>query len=213
MTVKGVLFDMDGVIADTAKFHYIAWKNAAKTLGIDITESFNEQLKGVSRAKSLDRILEFGGITLSQERKDELMANKNSEYVELLDTLTSDDILPGILELLKTLNSNGIKVSVASISRNAPLIIEKLEIAQYIDAVANPNHVKESKPAPDIFIEAARLINIPAEHCVGIEDAEAGIESIRRAGVRAIGIGVSGDISLPNTAELTFPLVQSALNP
>lgn len=206
--IKGVLFDLDGVIADTAKLHYQAWKKLADGLNIEIDEEFNETLKGVDRAGSLDRILAHGSVDLPQSTKEALMEQKNNHYIELLQTLCYIDILPGIAELLEELKRNDIRVAIASISRNAPVILEKLGLMDFIDAIADPAQVTHSKPAPDIFLEAARLIDLAPEECVGIEDSTAGVEAINRAGVRSIGIGVEGDISLASTQELNMQLIR-----
>lgn len=207
MTIKGVLFDLDGVITDTAKLHFQAWKKLADSLNIDIDEEFNEKLKGVDRAGSLDLILAHGNVELAESLKLELMKQKNSHYVDLLQTLTFIDILPGISELLESLNKHNIRVSIASISRNAPIILEKLGLMEFVDAIADPATVAHSKPAPDIFLEAARLINVPLDECIGIEDSEAGIEAIKRAGIKSIGVGVEGgDITLKSTDEIWLKL-------
>ncbi len=204
--VRGVLFDLDGVITDTAKFHFMAWQKMAATLSIAIDEEFNETLKGVSRLDSLRRITALGGITLTHQDEERLMADKNATYLEYLETLGSKDILPGIMEFIEELRKFNIKIGVASISRNAPFILNKLNLTRYIDGVANPEHVKHSKPAPDIFLEGARLIDTPLRYCIGIEDSLAGIQSIRSANIRSIGVGVEGDITIATTNELSMEL-------
>lgn len=204
MAVQGVLFDLDGVIADTAKLHYQAWKKLANGLGIEIDEAFNEKLKGVDRANSLQRILDRGKLELSEQTKLELMEQKNNHYVELLETITSLDILPGITQLLENLHRVGIKIAIASISRNAPLILHKLGLMDFVDAIADPTQVANPKPAPDIFLLAADLIGVAPDHCIGVEDSEAGIEAIQRAGIRSVGIGVVGDITFATTKEMTI---------
>ncbi len=206
--VKGVLFDLDGVITDTAKFHFMAWQKMAATLNIAIDEEFNETLKGVSRLDSLRRITALGGITLTHQDEERLMAEKNATYLKYLETLSSKDILPGIMDFIRELRSRNIKIGVASVSRNAPFILTKLNLTEYIDEVANPEHVKHSKPAPDIFLEGARLIDTPPHNCIGIEDSLAGIESIRSANIRSIGVGVEGDITIATTNELSIDLLK-----
>lgn len=209
MELKGVLFDLDGVITDTAKFHFEAWKTIAKKLDIELKPSFNEQLKGIDRYNSLMKILKLKDLSLTENEINSLLAEKNSIYVEYLKTLEQKDILPSILDLLKDLKRNNIKVSIASISQNAPFILEKLELLDYVDAIANPKEVQHSKPAPDIFIEAARLIDVEPQYCIGIEDAEAGVEAIRRANIVSVGVGVKGDVTLPDTSELSLSLLRS----
>ena len=179
---KGLVFDLDGVITDTAKFHYIAWKNMAEKLGIIIDEKFNEQLKGISRTESLERILEFGGKAdaYTEEEKEKLAAQKNTEYVELLEELTPADILPGLLSVLDQAEALGMKSSIASASKNAPHILEKLGIKERFAHIVDPN----------IFVRAAEAIGIKPEEAIGFEDAQAGIEGIKGANMFAVGVSV-----------------------
>ncbi len=207
---EAVLFDMDGIIADTARFHYITWKKLASEFNIEIDEEFNEQLKGVDRKKSLEKILKLGNIKLTEEEVMHYCDKKNQEYVALLNTLTKADILEGIEDLLKDLKSANIRIAIASISRNAPLVLEKLGLSEYVDAIANPAEVKNSKPAPDIFIEAARLVDTDISKCIGIEDSQAGIESINSAGIISVGVGnlKSANYLANCTSELNFELLK-----
>lgn len=210
MSKKAVLFDLDGVICDTAKYHYLAWKKAANAIGGDIDEEFNEQLKGVDRHNSLLKILKHNDIVLEPKKFNELLELKNEWYLEYIEKLTKDDILPGIETLLIKLKEENIFVSIASASKNAPLIINSLGLEKYVDAIANPEAVLNSKPEPDIFIEAARLVNIPLEECVGIEDSKAGIKALNKIGVTSIGIGedlTSSTITVSTTEMLSFDLV------
>ena len=189
---KGLVFDLDGVITDTAKFHYIAWKNMAEKLGIIIDEKFNEQLKGISRTESLERILEFGGKAdvYTEEEKEKLAAQKNTEYVELLEELTPADILPGLLSVLDQAEALGMKSSIASASKNAPHILEKLGIKERFAHIVDPNTLIKGKPDPEIFVRAAEAIGIKPEEAVGFEDAQAGIEGIKGANMFAVGVSV-----------------------
>ena len=189
---KGLVFDLDGVITDTAKFHYIAWKNMAEKLGIIIDEKFNEQLKGISRTESLERILEFGGKAdaYTEEEKEKLAAQKNTEYVELLEELTPADILPGLLSVLDQAEALGMKSSIASASKNAPHILEKLGIKERFAHIVDPNTLVKGKPDPEIFVRAAEAIGIKPEEAIGIEDAQAGIEGIKGANMFAVGVSV-----------------------
>ena len=189
---KGLVFDLDGVITDTAKFHYIAWKNMAEKLGITIDEKFNEQLKGISRIESLERILEFGGKAdkYTQEEKEALAAQKNAEYVELLEELTPADILPGLISVLDQADALGMKSSIASASKNAPHILEKLGIKERFAHIVDPNTLIKGKPDPEIFIRAAEAIGITPEEAIGFEDAQAGIEGIKGANMFAVGVSV-----------------------
>ncbi|MBP6102922.1 MAG: beta-phosphoglucomutase [Leptotrichiaceae bacterium] len=189
---KGLVFDLDGVITDTAKFHYIAWKNMAEKLGIIIDEKFNEQLKGISRTESLERILEFGGKAdaYTEEEKEKLAAQKNTEYVELLEELTPADILPGLLSVLDQAEALGMKSSIASASKNAPHILEKLGIKERFAHIVDPNTLVKGKPDPEIFVRAAEAIGIKPEEAIGFEDAQAGIEGIKGANMFAVGVSV-----------------------
>ena len=211
MEIKAVLFDLDGVIADTAKFHFIAWKSIAKEVGIDIDEEFNEQLKGVDRVLSFDRILAHGSITsLTEDEKEYYRTKKNNLYKELLQHLTPQDVLPGILDLFNELIDNNIKIAIASISQNAPYILEKLNLLDKIDCIADPKAVKHSKPAPDIFLKAAELVGVDVKNCVAIEDAQAGIEAINRAGIFSVGVGnlVDSDLLVDSTSKLNLDSIK-----
>ncbi|HAK42156.1 MAG TPA: beta-phosphoglucomutase [Clostridium sp.] len=213
MEIKAVLFDLDGVIADTAKFHFIAWKSIAKEEGIDIDEEFNEQLKGVDRVLSFDRILAHGNITsLTEDEKEYYRTKKNNLYKELLKDLTPQDVLPGILALFNELIDNNIKIAIASISQNAPYILEKLNLLDKIDCIADPRTVKHSKPAPDIFLKAAELTGVDIKNCVAIEDAQAGIEAINRAGIFSVGVGnlVDADLLVDSTSKLNLDSIKES---
>lgn len=207
--IRGVIFDLDGVITDTAKFHYIAWKNLASELGIEIDEEFNETLKGIPRLDSLVKILEYGGVrqNYSDSNIDSLADKKNEEYKLLLEELSKDDILPGIEEFIDELRSNNIKIGLASVSKNAPTILKKLELIEKIDFIADPSKVAKGKPAPDIFIEAARGIGLEIENTVGIEDAESGVKAMRACNMRSVGIGVEADLTLKGTSELSLEVI------
>lgn len=211
--LKAVLFDLDGIITDTAKYHYIAWKQVASEVGIEIDEGFNENLKGVDRVISFDRILAHGNITMSEADKEMYRTRKNDHYVELLQSLTKTDILPGIEQLLIDLQAAGIKIVIASISQNAQFILEKLELMDYVTAIADPRAVAHSKPAPDIFLEAMRLADAQQTECIGVEDAQAGVDAIVSAGIYAVGVGdlQHANKTLKSTEELTIELLKSLI--
>ncbi|WP_342421636.1 beta-phosphoglucomutase [Paenibacillus sp. FSL E2-0178] len=199
---EAAIFDLDGVIVDTAKFHYHAWKRLAGELGFDFSESTNEQLKGVSRMESLELLLRSGGITdLTAERKEELASRKNEWYKELLETLTPGDVLPGVSGFLGLLRSRGVRTAIASASKNAPLILEKVNIRPLFDAVADGNTIGRAKPDPEVFLQAARLLGVAPAACFVFEDAAAGVEGAIRAGMRVVGIG---DGALLARAHLTI---------
>lgn len=207
---KGILFDLDGVICDTAVLHYKAWKKLANELGGDIDVEFNETLKGVDRAESLRRILAEINVELTDEEFNEMMTKKNEWYVEMLDSLTSADILPGIDKLLSDAKDNDIKMAIASASKNAPIILEKLGISKMFDTIANPADVKHNKPAPDIFLLAAKQLGLSTAECVGIEDSQAGIDALNEGDIDSIAIGdylENATVKLSETAELTIEYI------
>ena len=187
---KGFAFDLDGVITDTAKFHYVAWKELADSIGITIDLQFNEQLKGISRMDSLERILAYGGKEndYTAEQKEEMAADKNANYVKLLDDLSPADLLPGVKAFLDAAKEMNVPCSLASASKNTPFILKKLGVYDYFDAIVDPATLKKGKPDPEIFVRAAELIHIDPSEAVGFEDAQAGIEGIKGAGMYAVGV-------------------------
>lgn len=216
---KAVLFDLDGVITDTAEYHFLAWKKLGDELGISIDREFNEQLKGVSRTESLQRILALGGREhdFSAEEFDALAKRKNDNYVEMIQGVSSKDVYPGILELLQELKEHGLKIALASASKNGPLLLEKMTLTDYFDVIADPAKVAEGKPAPDIFLAAAAGVGVNADEAIGIEDAQAGIQAIKAAGALPIGVGESdvlgNDVSVvKNTSELTLDYLKKVWN-
>lgn len=208
---RGVLFDLDGVITDTAEYHFKAWKQLANTLDIQIDRTFNESLKGISREDSLTLILKHGKIEqdIDNHQFKQLAKEKNDLYVSMIQSITPLDIYPGVLPLLCDLKQRDIKIALASASKNGPLLLEKMDILSYFDAIVDPTSVHAGKPAPDIFIAAADAIGIPVTECIGIEDSKAGITAIKKSGAFPIGVGsakdLENDISLiPDTSYLTL---------
>ena len=204
--IKGIIFDLDGVITDTAKFHYKAWKRLASRLGIDIDEDFNEGLKGVSRMDSLKRILEHGNVLDKYSREDleALAEDKNEDYKKLLEDLKKEDILDGIEDFINEIRYNNIKIGLASVSKNAPMILDKLGLIDKIDFIADPAKVEKGKPAPDIFIEAARGLGLDIKDTIGIEDARSGVDAMKACNMRSVGIGVDADFRLESTSQLSL---------
>lgn len=204
--IKGIIFDLDGVITDTAKFHYKAWKRLASRLGIDIDEDFNEGLKGVSRMDSLKRILEHGNVLDKYSREDleALAEDKNEDYKKLLEDLKKEDILDGIEDFINEIRYNNIKIGLASVSKNAPMILDKLGLIDKIDFIADPAKVEKGKPAPDIFIEAARGLGLDIKDTIGIEDARSGVDAMKACNMRSVGIGVDADWRLESTSQLSL---------
>lgn len=187
--IKGAIFDLDGVVVDTAKYHYQAWKELARSLGFEFTERDNERLKGVSRMRSLDILLEIGGIAAGDAEKELLADAKNSRYVELLSLIDESAVLGGAKEYLAELRARGVKTALGSASKNARLILERLDLAHAFDAVVDGNAVTAAKPDPEVFLKGASGLGLDPAECVVFEDSIAGIEAARRAGMAAIGVG------------------------
>lgn len=189
MRLKGCIFDLDGVIVDTAKYHYLAWKKLAVMLNINFTEEDNERLKGVSRMASLDIILEIGNMTPDDKTKEGYASLKNTWYLNYINQMMPDEILPGSLEFISELKNAGIKVGLGSASKNTPLILERLGIAKLFDAIADGNNVSNAKPDPEVFVTASKMLGVLPENCVVFEDAVAGVEAALNAGMVCVGIG------------------------
>lgn len=209
--LEAVIFDLDGVITDTAKYHYIAWKELGEQLEIPFDHDFNETLKGISRIESLESILKLGNKqnAFTIEQKEELANQKNNQYVKLIDNLNSEDILPGITEFLNQLKAEKVKTAIASASKNAKKIIACLGLGSYFDYIVDASTVEKSKPNPEVFLKAAKAINVNPKNCIGIEDAVAGIKSINSANMFSVGIGSSdvlndADLILASTNELNL---------
>lgn len=192
MTI-GFIFDLDGVITDTAKFHYQAWKALADSLGISIDETFNETLKGISRMDSLDRILAHGHRenAFTPAEKEALAQQKNDHYVQLLEHLTTEDVLPGVVPLLQQAQARHIPCAVASASKNAPLILEKLGVRAYFATIVDPDSLSKGKPDPEIFLAAADSIGVLPQNAIGFEDAQSGIDGLKAAGIYAVGLSAN----------------------
>lgn len=186
---KGYIFDLDGVLVDTAKYHFKAWKRLADELNIPFNENDNERLKGVSRMASLDIILELGNKTLSEDEKLSLATRKNEWYVEFISKMDASEILPGALEFLKMLKKNDYKCALGSASKNAGLILERTGLKDYFDTVVDGTHVSKAKPDPEVFTLGADNMGLSYEECVVFEDSVAGLQAARAAGMVAVGIG------------------------
>ncbi|MDP5273044.1 beta-phosphoglucomutase [Chengkuizengella axinellae] len=199
---KLFIFDLDGVLTESSEQHFLAWKKLSDELGISIDEKFNDQLKGISRMDSLERILANGGIAenYSKKQKEDLAARKNEYYVSMISQFTEENLNDGVRELFSKLKKHNILIAIGSASKNAPLLLKKLNIEKYIDYIVNPKNLK-SKPAPDIFLNAANKWSIEPRDCVGIEDSVSGISSIKSAGMFAIGIG---DQKVLNQADIVY---------
>ncbi len=185
----GVVFDLDGVITDTAEYHYTAWKSLADRLGVPFDRQLNERLKGVSRMESLEIILESSDRVFTDEQKTKLAAEKNTAYVALIETITPENLLPGAQEILELLKREGYRIGLASASKNALPVIKSLQVAEYFDYIVNAATIKNSKPDPEIFFAAVSGLGLTPEVCIGVEDAIAGIKAIKAAGMFAVGVG------------------------
>ena len=208
---KGVLFDLDGVITDTAEFHYLAWQALGEKIGITFDKKFNENLKGVDRMESLERILALGKKEkdYTSEEKIALATEKNDFYQTLIKKMTPENLLPGINDLLHDLKRHDIKLGLASASKNASFILERLQISNVFDIIVDPNSLKQGKPAPDIFLQGAKQLELKVSECIGIEDAYSGIEAIKAANMLAVGVGEKSilekaDAVVENTSLLTY---------
>ncbi|EAK9428056.1 beta-phosphoglucomutase [Listeria monocytogenes] len=211
--LKGVVFDLDGVITDTAHYHYLAWKKTAESIGIEFDEAFNENLKGVSRIDSLLLILKKDGREndFTEEQIEALAADKNDFYVSLLKEITPADVLPGIKELIVDLKKQNLKCAIASVSKNARTVLSALEMEQEFDYIVDAAKITKSKPDSEIFVEACRGLGLETSEVVGIEDAQAGIEAINAAGIVSVGVGSGlreADMTVKSTGLLDLRILE-----
>ncbi|EAD3324449.1 beta-phosphoglucomutase [Listeria monocytogenes] len=211
--LKGVVFDLDGVITDTAHYHYLAWKKTAESIGIEFDEAFNENLKGVSRIDSLLLILRKDGREndFTEEQIEALAADKNEFYVSLLQEITPADVLPGIKELIVDLKKQNLKCAIASVSKNARTVLSALEMEQEFNYIVDAAKITKSKPDPEIFVEACRGLGLETSEVVGIEDAQAGIEAINAAGIVSVGVGSGlrdADMTVKSTGLLDLRILE-----
>ncbi len=201
-TIKACLFDLDGVVVDTAKYHFIAWRALADELGFEFTLEDNERLKGVSRMQSLEILLEIGGLQFSDQEKQAMAEKKNALYVSYIEKMTPEEVLPGVEEFLRELRNIGIRTALGSASKNAPMILDRIQLTPLFDAVVDGNLITEAKPNPEVFLKGAEALGIVPAECVVFEDAIAGIEAARNAGMRCVGIGEPETLGL---ADLVIP--------
>tara|TARA_R110002050_G_scaffold204522_2_gene340057 strand:+ start:59823 stop:60476 length:654 start_codon:yes stop_codon:yes gene_type:complete len=189
MSKTGFIFDLDGVIVDTAKYHYLAWKKLANTLGFDFTHEQNELFKGVSRKRCLEILLDIGGVSATQEQFDTWMIEKNEDYLKYIEKMDASEILPDVPKILKFLKAKNIPIALGSASKNAQPILEKVNLFSYFDTIVDGNNVTKAKPDPEVFLIAARQLGVDAKKCVVFEDAVAGIQAANAAEMISIGIG------------------------
>jgi len=217
MKCKACIFDLDGVIVDTARFHFLAWKRLADDLNINFTEENNELLKGVSRTDSLDIILKLGNVELSQEKKDEFCTLKNEWFLDFVNNMTREDILEGVEAFLNLLKKNKILIALGSSSKNAQTILRKIDLLHFFDVVIDGTKIKKAKPDPEVFTKGADELGVPYSACVVFEDAEAGIEAAHNAQMKAIGVGTSptlnkADILIENMNQIDLHTINTMFN-
>lgn len=213
--IEACLFDLDGVVVDTAKYHFIAWKALAEELGFEFTLEDNERLKGVSRMRSLEILLEIGGLQFPEQEKMAMAERKNALYVSYIEKMTPDETLPGVREFLQELRASGIKIALGSASKNAPMILERIRLSGMFDAVVDGNSITEAKPDPEVFLKGAGLLGVRPENCVVFEDAVAGVEAARNANMFIVGIGEPeilgmADLVIPGFGGFTFGKLKKA---
>jgi len=201
MTKKAFIFDLDGVIVDTAKYHFLAWQKIASQLGIEFTPEHNEELKGVSRVRSLDIILELGKIQASQEDKNKWLTQKNEDYLSYIENMDESEILPGVLNVLEFIKEKQQLIALGSASKNARPILEKVKILHLFDAIVDGNDVTNAKPDPEVFLRAAQLLKATNENAIVFEDSVAGIQAANIANMTSVGIG---DEKILNEAKYNF---------
>ena len=217
MSKKGFIFDLDGVIVDTAKYHFLAWQNLAKSIDIDFTHKQNEQLKGVSRVKSLEKILEWGNKTISEELFASLMGKKNEEYLSFIAKMTDEEVLPDVPKILDYLIAQKQPISLGSASKNARPILEKVHLLSKFDAIVDGNDVSKAKPDPEVFLIAAQHLNRKPEDCIVFEDSVAGVQAANAANMISIGIGEKdvlheADYIFSDFTEMEKSFIQELIN-
>ena len=189
MKYKACLFDLDGVLVDTAIYHFKAWRALGLNFGYQLTEEQNEQLKGISRVESLDRILNWAGVQASEEEKSKWLIEKNEHYLELISQMNPSEILPGVSDFLGQIKKEGYLIALGSASKNAEIILNKTGLMHWFDVIIDGNKVTKSKPDPEVFLKGAEALGVSPEECIVFEDAVAGVEAAKKGGMKAIGIG------------------------
>jgi beta-phosphoglucomutase len=217
MMKKGFIFDLDGVIVDTAKYHFLAWKKLANSLDIDFSEEENEQLKGVSRVRSLEKILDWGNKTIEKEQFLQLMGDKNDDYLNHISKMDESEILPDVPEVLDYLIANKQPIALGSASKNARTILERVNLKQKFNAIVDGNDVSKAKPDPEVFLIAVQLLNMEAENCIVFEDSVAGVTAANTAKMVSIGIGSEdvlghADYVFRDFTEISEEFLQSLIN-
>ena len=201
MKKRGYIFDLDGVIVDTAKYHFLAWKKLANSIGIDFSQEQNEQLKGVSRVKSLEKILAWGNKTISAAHFTRLMTSKNDDYLLHVHEMSESEILPDVIKILNFLGDESQPVALGSASKNARLILNKVNLIDKFEAIVDGTNVSKAKPDPEVFLIAAKQLGMPPEDCIVFEDSVAGVQAANSAYMISVGIG---DAKILHEADYIF---------
>ena len=215
--IEACLFDLDGVVVDTAKYHFIAWKALAEELGFEFTIEDNERLKGVSRMQSLEILLEIGRKQFSDAEKLAMAEKKNTLYVSFIEKMTPEETLPGVENFLQELKNQGIKIALGSASKNAPMILDRIQLTEMFDAIVDGNSISEAKPNPEVFLKGAEKLQVLPEFCVVFEDAIAGIEAAQNANMFSVGVGDPenlgfADLVIPGFEDFTLEKLLKVLN-
>lgn len=213
--IKGILFDLDGVITDTAEYHYFAWRELAEKYNLRFSRKTNEKLKGISRKESLMIILKDNKVEYNDDIIDKMLIEKNETYLRYLKTLSPKDILPGIQEILDYCKNNDLRTVVASASKNAETVLDSLNLKKYFDCVVDVNSIKKMKPDPEVFIKGYKLVNLSSSDVIGIEDSQAGIDALNKANIMSVGIGDNlkhCDVLFRTTKELDLNLINKVFN-
>lgn len=210
MSYKACLFDLDGVLVDTAIYHFQAWKMLGENFNYQLTEEQNEQLKGVSRVESLNRILDWASYSATDEQKEIWLKEKNDNYLRLISNMNPSEILPGVVDFLGQIKADGYKIALGSASKNAEIILEKTGLMPWFDLIIDGNKVSKSKPDPEVFLKGAEGLNLLPSECIVFEDAQAGVEAAIKGGMKVIGIGEANVLSDADKVIPNFIGIKSA---
>jgi beta-phosphoglucomutase len=217
MNATGFIFDLDGVIVDTAKYHYLAWRNLAEELGFEFTEEQNELFKGVSRKRCLEILLDIGKIDATQDQFDKWMVEKNIDYLKYIEKMDASEILPDVPKILEYLKERHFPIALGSASKNAGPILEKVKLTSFFDSIVDGNSVTTAKPDPEVFLIAANNLKVKPENCVVFEDAVAGVQAANAAGMVSIGIGDAkilseADYNFKDFTEMSIDFLEGLIN-
>ncbi len=213
---KGLLFDLDGVLVDTAKYHFLAWKQLADELGIPFTAQDNERFKGVSRTRCMEILLELGSRTMPEEEQNFYRDKKNQTYVSYIQNMGDEEVLPGVTDFLRDAKSRGYAIALGSASKNSGLILDRLHLTKYFDAIVDGTKVSRAKPDPEVFLQGAAELGLPPQKCIVFEDAVAGVQAAHAGGMQVVGIGSrqalpEADLNLPGFQKITIVDIEAGL--